>query len=141
MKWYVDLVGIGKFNNVNMPCEVAPFPTVGQNTLLMRYYTMDNVSQATKALTDRNNSKDWSYINLANVNPSIDISDYTPRASYENKNIFFNKNLLKEGAPNIVTCTFGHNAHTTRCFNWISVGYYDEYLWLSEDRNYMGRIK
>ena len=133
LKWYVDLVGIGKFNNVNMPCEVAPFPTVGQNTLLMRYYAMDNVSQATKALADRNNSKDWYYINLANVNPSIDISDYTPRASYENKNIFFNKNLLKEGAPNIVTCTFGHNAHTTRCFNWVSVGYYDEYLWLSED--------
>jgi hypothetical protein len=27
-----------------------------------------------------------------------------------------------------VNCSFGFNAHTTRCFNWISKGYYDEYI-------------
>ena len=98
----------------------------------MRYYDMDPVKQATKATTARSNSKDWTYINMANINPKIDIKEYTPKASADNKTIFFNKTLLKEGAPNIVTCSFGHNAHTTRCFNWVSVGYYDEYIQIKE---------
>ena len=32
--------------------------------------------------------------------------------------------------PNMVTCSFGINIHTTRCFNWISAGEFDEYIWL-----------
>ena len=39
--------------------------------------------------------------------------------------------MLEPGAPNIVTCSFGHNAHTTRCFNWVSKDFYDEYLWFT----------
>jgi hypothetical protein len=54
---------------------------------------------------------------LANLNERIDIEEYRPRASFEDKGVFYNKNLLKEGTPNIVTCSFGRNAHTTRCFN------------------------
>ena len=30
----------------------------------------------------------------------------------------------------MVTCSFGVNIYTTRCFNWISVGYYNEYVWI-----------
>ena len=30
----------------------------------------------------------------------------------------------------MVYCSFGINVHTTRCFNWISVGYFDEYIWI-----------
>lgn len=133
IKWYVDLVGIGSYNDVSMPSEAAPIATHGSNVLLMRYYNMDPVKQATKALLSRNNVKDWTYINLNNINPDIDIQDYIPKNSSEDKNIFFNKHLLIEGSPNIVTCTFGHDAHTTRCFNWISVGYYDEYIWIRKD--------
>lgn len=132
VRWYVDLVGIGKYNDKSMPCESASVSSVGNNVLLMRYYDMDPVKQATKATTARSNSKDWTYINMANINPKIDIKEYTPKASADNKTIFFNKTLLKEGAPNIVTCSFGHNAHTTRCFNWVSVGYYDEYIQIKE---------
>jgi hypothetical protein len=62
----------------------------------------------------------------------MDIYQYIPKASFENKNVFYNKTLLKEGAPNIVTCSFGQNAHTTRCFSWLSVGYYDEYIWFAD---------
>ena len=32
--------------------------------------------------------------------------------------------------PNMVTCSFGINIHTTRCFNWISAGQFDEFVWL-----------
>jgi hypothetical protein len=30
----------------------------------------------------------------------------------------------------MVYCSFGIDVHKTRCFNWISVGYFDEYIWL-----------
>ena len=133
IKWYVDLVGIGSYNGKQLPNEKSPITNVGNNILLMRYYNMNPVKQATKALSSRNNSKDWTYINLDNVNKKINIEDYTPKNSSENKTVFFNKTLLKEGPPNIITCTFGYNAHTTRCFNWVSVGYYDEYVWIRKD--------
>lgn len=116
-----------------MPAEKTAFATTGQNVLLMRYFNMDNVSQAIKALTTRVNSTDWTYINLANINPKLNIENYRPRASFENKNLFFDKHLLQEGKPNIITCSLGHNGHTTRCFNWVSTGYYDEYIWFSAD--------
>jgi hypothetical protein len=30
----------------------------------------------------------------------------------------------------MVICSFGSDGYKTRCFNWVSVGYFDEYLWL-----------
>jgi hypothetical protein len=30
----------------------------------------------------------------------------------------------------MVTCSFGINIHTTRCFNWISAGVFDEYVFI-----------
>lgn len=116
-----------------MPCEATAISKNNTTTLLMRYYNMDPVSQATKAISARSNSKDWTYINLANINSKLTISNYTPKASYQNKTIFFDKHLLIDGSPNIITCSFGANAHTTRCFNWVSVGYYDEYIWFREE--------
>lgn len=133
LKWYVDLVGIGSYNDSQMPSEKSPISTFGNNILLLRYYNMDPVKQATKALSKRSNTSDWTYINLDNINPKINIEDYVPKNSKEGKNIFFNKTLLKEGAPNIINCTLGYNAHTTRCFNWLSVGYYDEYVWIRKE--------
>jgi hypothetical protein len=41
-----------------MPKEGSQIPITGKNILYYRYYTMDFVSQAIKATTDRNNSKD-----------------------------------------------------------------------------------
>lgn len=130
-KWYVDLVGIGTYEGIALPNEGAQFPRTGKNILYYRYFTMDFVSQAIKATAARKNSVDWTYIDLNTLDPRMDIYQYTPKASFENKNIFYNKTLLKDGAPNIVTCSFGQNAHTTRCFNWLSKGYYDEYIWFA----------
>ena len=124
LKWYVDLVGIG----VEIPAEGSPVPNSGQQYLHLRYYHMDPVSQATKAFNVRNNSKDWFSLDLSNIPPEYNGEDFTPKASFETKTIFFNKDLLQKGAPQIITCTFGYNAHTTRCFNWISVDYYNEFI-------------
>ena len=129
-KYFIDLIGIG----TGMECCGQPFINskaglTPNNCLIFRYYNMDPVKQALKAPSALDNSKSvqWTYINLANVNPAINIEDYRPRNSKEHKNIFFNKAKLVEG-PNVVTCSFGWNAHTTRCFNWISKGYYDEFI-------------
>jgi len=64
---------------------------------------------------------------MANLSDKINIDDYVPKNSKQGKNIFFNKAKLVEG-PNVVNCSFGFNAHRTRCFNWISKGYYDEFI-------------
>ena len=34
--------------------------------------------------------------------------------------------------PNMVTCAFGIDALTTRCFNWVSAGVFDEYIWIKK---------
>lgn len=138
-KGYIDLVGLqilnaGDADKVDA-AENTPYGYLSSNYLFTKYYTMDNVNQATKALSARNNANDMYFVNLeADVIPRVD--SYTPRASFENKNIFFNKTLLNHNKPNKVTITLGRRGtgpDATRCFNWVSVGYYDEYLfWRKE---------
>lgn len=143
-KGYIDLVGLqilnaGDADKVDA-AENTPYGYLSSKYLFTKYYTMDNVKQATKALSARNNANDMYFVNLeADVIPRVE--SYTPRASFENKNIFFNKTLLDNTKPNKVTMTLGRKACYTinesnepnddasRCFNWVSVGYYDEYLW------------
>ena len=143
-KGYIDLVGLqirnaGDADKVDA-AENTAYGYLTSNYLFTKYYTMDNVKQATKALSARNNANDMYFVNLeADVIPRVE--SYTPRASFENKNIFFNKTLLDSTKPNKVTMSLGRKACYTinesnepnddasRCFNWVSVGYYDEYLW------------
>lgn len=61
---------------------------------------------------------------------TINIDRYTPKASFENKNIMTDKTQLDNEKPNMVTCSFGSDVYNTRCFNWISCGVFDEYLWV-----------
>lgn len=142
-KGYIDLVGLqilnaGDADKVDA-AENTPYGYLTSNYLFTKYYTMDPVSQATKALSARNNANDMYFVNLnADVIPRVE--SYTPRASFENKTIFFNKTLLDHTKPNKITMTLGRKAtctnwetnDATRCFNWVSVGYYDEYLWYRE---------
>lgn len=58
------------------------------------------------------------------------VDKYTPKASWEHKNVSSDKTRLSLVHPNMVTCSFGINIYTTRCFNWISAGSYDEYIWV-----------
>lgn len=129
-KYFIDLLGIGE----GMECCKLPFNNVREgltpnNCLIFRYFNMDPVKQALKAPSALDNSANaqWTYYNLANINSKVDIQNYKPCNSKEGKSIFFDKAKLVEG-PNVVTCSFGWNAHRTRCFNWISKGYYDEFI-------------
>lgn len=63
----------------------------------------------------------------------------TPHYSGDDKNFFTNKTQFSKDKPNYVICSLGvqgtdnsanviNGKKATRCFNWISVGYYDEYV-------------
>ena len=141
IKYYVHLVGCGTYtdsNNTtqNQPCELSPIINYGTDKLQVLYYTMDGVTQATKALSARNNVTDWTYLKLNNLNPEIDSTEYNPKNSEENKTVFFNKHLIVGNKPVVVNCNFGYNAHTTRCFTWISKGYYDEFIQFSNTSDF-----
>lgn len=69
-------------------------------------------------------------IKYPHSNKTYEISKFSPKASYEHKNVSTDKSKLDIDKPNMVTCSFGVNIYTTRCFNWISVGNYDEYVWI-----------
>ena len=129
-KYFIDLLGIGS----GMEACGTPFNNVREgltpnNCLIFRYFNMDPVKQALKAPSALDNSANvqWTYFNLAKIAPQVNINNYKPCNSKEGKSVFFNKAKLVEG-PNVVNCSFGFNAHTTRCFNWISKGYYDEFI-------------
>ena len=138
-KGYIDLVGLNKENAGDADTidakESTPYAYLSPNRLFTKYYDMDPVSQATKALTARNNANDWYFVDLTkDIIPSVEA--YTPKASYQNKDIFFNKTKLNPNKPNYITCTFGIQAtapNATRCFNWISTDYHDEYIWYRRD--------
>lgn len=131
---YIDMVGANKkgasaaeaIDGFEQTTYAELVPT--GNRLYLKYFSMDQVTQATKLIGKRKNSVDWAWVTLdKNFQPHIE--NYTPKASFENKTIFFDKSNIDPEKPNLVTVTFGINANTTRCFNWISTGYYDEFLW------------
>lgn len=133
-KWYVDLVGIGSYEGTRLPAEKSPIPSVGQNYLYHMKFSMDSVQQVIKGVTARNNSTEYLAINFDKYNDRVDYTVYTPKASFEHKNLFYNKTSVRPGAPNFVNCSFGQDAHVTRCFNWMSRGYYDEYIWFAYEK-------
>lgn len=133
---YIDLVGLGSAGNEPGGQENTSYAYLNSNRLFKKYYSMDNVSQATKAKDKRNNKNDWYYVDLTKTDILPNIESYTPRASSYGKNLFYDKSALDELKPTIATITFGIQATdkedgngATRCFNWVSKGYYDEFLW------------
>ena len=68
-----------------------------------------------------------SFPHSANI---ISVEKYTPKASYQHKNVLTDKTSPDFTKPNMVTCSFGMNAATTRCFNWFSMSKNNEYVWI-----------
>lgn len=146
-KGYVDSVGIGTGADAegSSPLPIQPGDDIASGDLLfVKYYSMDPVQQANKAYASRKSSALWTYINLQKIadegqtNPMYYFPDkvkFLPKSSMEHKNIFSSKSVFDSYKPNMVNITFGRQAtetsagnDATRCFNWISVGYYNEYL-------------
>ena len=73
------------------------------------------------------------FIGYPHSKETIKIDRYTPKASFENKNVMTDKSQLDREKPNMVTCSYGVDVYNTRCFNWISCGAFDEYVWLRKE--------
>ena len=69
-------------------------------------------------------------ISFPKSNEKYDVAKFTPKASFEHKNVCTDKTELNIEKPNAVTVSFGINMNTTRCFNWVSGGYFDEFVWI-----------
>lgn len=118
--------------------------TITENTMFRNMFALDPAKQAYNGWNTKDGSRarynkasdlqvvslSKEFIGFPNSEEVVPISRYTPKASYENKNVMTDKSQLDKEKPNMVTCSFGMDVYKTRCFNWISCGAFDEYLWV-----------
>lgn len=144
---YIDLVGI-KSNKTSYtihaeggsPISIKDSEDI-KTCIFVRSFPLDPCSQAQKSHNKKVSSSLWTYINIntqsADGFPYYSTekkSHYVPKASKDNKNIFGVRSTFSSDRPNMINITFGKQAtdtgshDATRCINWISVGYYDEYV-------------
>lgn len=140
---YIDSCGFG----TGSVCEGNSTFNVTDDwnkVLFIRWFTLDPSKQANKAFSARKTTALMSYINIDKQTTRLGNSlqyyytdkikvSYRPKASYSNKTFFDNKTHFDENHANYINCLFGMQATdngtgATRCFNWVSVGYYDEFI-------------
>lgn len=116
---------------------------ITSNTMYKNMFELDPAKQAFQSCNTADSSRvRWASTNdiwvmdlskptiqFPHSNEIYNISNFTPKASTQNKNVSTDKSKLDTEKPNMVTCSFGRDSYT-RCFNWISVGKYDEYLYI-----------
>lgn len=136
---YVDYIGAYDGKGTAPSAEGGKaFNKLSENCIVKKYYAMDGVKQATKELAKRSNSGDLCYVDLTKSDVLPNIENYTPKTSKDKKNFYYDKTELNEMKPSTVVVSFGIQATdntansgsgATRCFNWVSKGYYDEFVW------------
>ena len=140
---YIDSCGFG-LGSVGEGSATYTLNDPWDSTMFIRWYMLEPAKQGNKAYSSRSTTALWTHINLEKQTTKLGNSkqyyyqDYmkrmfAPKASWEGKNFFTNKNDFVESKPNMLNITFGIQATdagegATRCFNWVSVGYYDEFL-------------
>lgn len=119
-------------------------PSIHSNTIYKNTFELDPAKQAFQAFTTKDSSRlraqsdddnmylnlDKQYIQFPHSSEVYDVTHFTPKASFEHKNVCTDKSQLDTEKPNMPTVSFGINIYTTRCFNWVSTGTYDEYVFL-----------
>jgi hypothetical protein len=136
----------------------AAAASIVSNSIYKNTFELDPAKQAFQAYTTKDSSRvRWSnssndfqivdlskeYITFPHTDGKFAISNYTPKASYEEKNVCTDKTKLSKEIPNMVTSSFGVDIYKTRCFNWVSVGYYPEYVWIKKtgDTSWLGKCQ
>lgn len=148
---FIDALYINKsvVNSSNKGYWANSAVAIKSNTMYKNMFELDPAKQAFQACTKIDSSRTrWQSTNdywVMNLNNPIiryphssntyELTKFSPKASFEHKNVSTDKSKLDINKPNMVSCSFGVNLHTTRCFNWISVGNYNEYIWLRKKGN------
>ena len=134
---YIDLVGaqapeIEQANSIDC-YESTVYNKLNPNCAMYRTFIGDNVKDKNLAYYSgdtNNNFKDFLPIDYTK---ELDVPEpgtyYRPYVVKDGlKSMYFKMISYDPTEPNFVSQSFGFDANKTRCFNWISVGYYDEYL-------------
>lgn len=142
-KAYVDSSGNGYWAGKNaLPAA--------SNSISKNVFELEPAQQGYQSLNKYDSSRNrWSNVNDYQVlnldkefiefpfsDAKYPIKNFTPKASYLGKNICSDKSQLNENKPNIVQVSFGKNIYTTRTFNWVSVGLFDEYVFIKQDNGW-----
>lgn len=99
------------------------FLSLTTNTYESTGYRLDKVNTEYLDLNNRT-------ISFLHSDEEAEIARFTPKASCENKTICTDKTPLDLVRPNMVSCFYGIDMQTTRCFNWISGSDQNEYVWI-----------
>lgn len=146
---FIDAIYIGKSftNTSNVGYWAASAMSSQSNAIYKNTFELDPAKQAFQSTTKKESSRfrwekpgtDYQQLSLKNEYikfPKTDemypVSRFTPKASFEGKNVCTDKSKLNLSKPNMVTCSFGIDIYKTRCFNWISGGLFDEYVWIKD---------
>lgn len=121
------------------------------NAIFKNTFELDPAKQAFQALHPKDSSRlrganevdtqvitlNKEFIEYQGIDERFPISKFTPKASFEHKNVCTDKTSFDINKPNMVSCFFGINPYTTRAFNWLSGGLFDEFIWVKkqEDSN------
>lgn len=126
-----------------------PYP-LQSNSIYKNTFELDPANQAYQSLNTKDSSRArWAntadyqelslekeFISFPKSDDIYPVSYFTPKASFQKKNVSTDKSKLSKSKPNMVTCSFGKDIFTTRCFNWLSVGYFDEYVFIKNGDSY-----
>lgn len=154
---FIDAICINAITNCKWVINQGNF-VKKPNSIYKNMFELDPAKQAYNSLNKKdssrsrfqNNATDLQTLELNNEyiyfpkNPEImkPVSLYTPKASFEHKNVQTDKTKLNVSKPNAVTVSFGTNIFKTRCFNWVSCGSFDEYVFLyDKDGNFKGKFE
>ena len=121
--------------------------TIKNNSMFRLMFALDPAKQAYNGFNTKDGSRvrynkatdiqvvslDKEFIGYPFSKEIVKIDRYTPKASFENRNVMTDKTQLNREKPNMVTCSFGVDVYNTRCFNWISCGAFDEYVWIRKE--------
>jgi hypothetical protein len=125
--------------------------TTISNCISKNTFELDPAKQAFQALSDKDSSRirwannnDFMYVSLnkeyiefPHSEERYPVSNFTPKASYEYKNVCTDKTKMNMDKPNMVTCSFGIDVYKTRCFNWVSAGNFDEYVFIKNGDSWL----
>lgn len=120
--------------------------SITSNTMYKNTFELDPAQQAYQSANVKDSSRArWAstadiwivdlsspMISFPHSKEQYSVANFAPKASYLNKNVCTDKSKLDVTKPNMVTCSFGIDMHKDRAFNWISVGYHDEYIWIRQ---------
>lgn len=141
-KGYVDLSSYNN-NTINEKATYTlPVGKSASEVIFRRWYPLDMVTQSNPDDgVEAHSTKKYltsTYLDASNISECSNIEDFTPKCSWQGKSIANTRSIFETDRPSVLTNTYGvqatdNGSGASRGFCWVSVGYYDEYLYLRKE--------